>query len=201
MTLPDLQTLVEPLTALIGLLNRLGVKGVIVGGVAVSLLGKPRFTADVDAVVHMPDDQLPSFLSRAREIGFAPRVDDPVTFARRHNIILLKHNPTGIGIDISMALLPFEVELISRATPVTIGSLTFAIPTPEDLIIMKAVAHRSQDLIDIEAIRTAHPTLDMKRIRRWIREFARVLHTPEIAADVERIMKQFKKSKKGHGKH
>ena len=36
---------------------------------------------------------------------------------------------------------------------------------PEDLIIMKAIAHRPKDMLDIESIITSHPKLDRKRIQ------------------------------------
>ncbi|MDO9302066.1 MAG: hypothetical protein Q7T89_11810 [Anaerolineales bacterium] len=52
----------EPFRAAIEALQRLLLKqndrGVIVGGVAVSLLGKPHFTADVDAVFLLSTDEL-----------------------------------------------------------------------------------------------------------------------------------------------
>ena len=47
--------------------------------------------------------------------------------------------------------------------------------TPEDLIIMKAVAHRRQDMEDIQAVIERHPNLDRQRIRLWVQQFAEVL--------------------------
>ena len=66
-------------------------------------------------------------------------------------------------------------------------------PAPEDLIIMKAVAHRQRDLIDIEAILDAHPKLNLKRIRKWVKEFSSVLEMPEILKDIEKMLKRKKK--------
>ena len=52
MSVPEsLSPLIEPLAAVQRLLIRFHEKGVIIGGVAASLLGKPRLTADVDAVM------------------------------------------------------------------------------------------------------------------------------------------------------
>ncbi len=45
-----LAPLLDPLQAVQNLLSVFGERGVIIGGIAASLLGKPRFTADVDAV-------------------------------------------------------------------------------------------------------------------------------------------------------
>jgi len=43
--------LLEPLIAIQRLLAHFDNQGVIIGGIAASLLGKPRFTADIDAVI------------------------------------------------------------------------------------------------------------------------------------------------------
>ncbi|MGH7788900.1 MAG: hypothetical protein ACRERC_18665, partial [Candidatus Binatia bacterium] len=58
------------------------------------------------------------------------------------------------------------------------------------LIIMKAVAHRTRDLADIESLLDAHATLDRRRIRRWVKAFAEALDAPELYSDLERILTQ-----------
>lgn len=62
------------------------------------------------------------------------------------------------------------------------------LPTPEDMVVMKAVAHRARDLGDIEGIVATHPRLDVARIRRLVREFSDVLEAPELLADLERAL-------------
>jgi len=47
----DLAPLLAPLTALQRLLTRFGDRGIIIGGVAASLLGRPHLTANVDAMM------------------------------------------------------------------------------------------------------------------------------------------------------
>ena len=54
------------------------------------------------------------------------------------------------------------------------------LPTPEDLIIMKAVAHRPKDWLDIQGIIQSHPDLDRRRIREWVTQFAELLEMPEL---------------------
>ncbi|MBI5044130.1 MAG: hypothetical protein HZC10_09965 [Nitrospirae bacterium] len=48
-------------------------------------------------------------------------------------------------------------------------------------------------MIDIEAIRDAHPKLNLRRIRKWVKEFSAVLEMPEILKDLEKILKRQKK--------
>ena len=102
--------------------------------------------------------------------------------------------------DVSCGALPFEEEVIARATRVDVGGLVVPLATPEDLIVMKAIAHRGRDMADIEAILDAQPKLDVNRVRRWVGEFAAVLEMPEIADDLEKLLGNRPKPKKKKGK-
>ena len=67
---------------------------------------------------------------------------------------------------------------MARAHWAELSGVRLPLPLPEDLIVMKAVAHRPQDLTDIEAILAAHPKTNLRRVRRWVREFAAALEIP-----------------------
>ena len=60
--------------------------------------------------------------------------------------------------------------------------------TPSSLPSMKAVADRQQDALDIERIVSVTPNLDVRRIRRWVKDFADVLEAPELLADLNRML-------------
>lgn len=186
----DITPLLAPLAALQRLLARFDNQGIVIGGVAVSLLGKPRLTADVDAMILLSIKELPLLMSAAAQEGFVPRIANAQNFARRHRVLLLRHQESGINADISLGLLPFEVEAVERSTAYQVGSFAIRLPTPEDLIIFKAVAHRPKDLLDIQAIIASHTDLDRERIERWVREFAQFLETPELWEDIAPWLQQ-----------
>jgi len=166
------------------LLKRFDDRGVIIGGVAASILGKPRLTADVDVMLLLSIKDLPRLTEAAIEEGLVPRITGAQEFARRNRVLLLRHQDSGINVDISLGVLPLEVEAVERSTVYQIGSLAIRLPTPEDLIIFKAVAHRPKDLLDIQALIESNPDLDKERIERWAREFAQLLEMPEIWKDI-----------------
>lgn len=180
----DLTSLLAPLTALQRLMARFDNQGIIIGGIAASLLGRPRLTADVDAMLLLSIEELPLLMEVAAQEGLVPRITDAQDFARRHRVLLLRHQESGINVDISLGLLPFEIEAVERSIFYQVGPLAIRLPTPEDLIIFKAIAHRPQDLLDIQAILESHPHLDRKRIERWVREFAQLLEMPEVWDDI-----------------
>lgn len=181
--------LVAALEALIGWLADSQVPGIIIGGVAASLLGRPRATRDVDAVIWLDDERrLPSLVEAARGRGLSPRIDDALGFALQSRVVLLRHDASTIDLDIALGGLPFEKEAIDQAVTVSLGALRVPLPRPEDLIIMKAVAHRPRDMADIEAIIAATGSLDVDRIRGWIRQFSEALESPEMIDDMERLL-------------
>jgi hypothetical protein len=176
----DITPLLEPLIALQNLIEHYENQGVIIGGIAASLLGKPRFTADIDAVILLRVDDLAELIDAANERGIVLRIDNAEAFARKNRVLLLRHQASGTNIDISMGVLPFEAEMIARSQNRKIGNLYLRLPTPEDLIILKAVAHRTQDLADIQAIAASYPDLDQKRVQFWVDQFGEALELPNL---------------------
>jgi hypothetical protein len=161
---------------------------VVIGGLAVALLGRPRVTRDVDALVLVPEEKWATFLKRGQASGFIARLPDALDFARQNRVLLLRHSATELEIDISFGNLPFEIEAVQRAKRIRLAGTTVPLATAEDLIVMKAIAHRERDLLDIEGLLDVHPKLDFKRIRYWVGELASLLEAPEITEDLERLL-------------
>jgi hypothetical protein len=185
------QSVRETATALMRWLRAARVEGVVIGGVAVSLLAEPRMTKDVDAVVWLEGFEWENFLNSGQKHGFVPRFDAPLEFARQNRILLLTHRPTKTDVDLSLGGLPFEREAIDRAVSIRLGRATIKLASPEDLMVMKAVASRPRDWADIESLLNSFPKADLKRVRHWTAEFAAVLEAPEINDDLERLLQRW----------
>jgi hypothetical protein len=117
-------------------------------------------------------------------------ISDAEAFARRSRVLLLRHAESGIDVDISLGLLPFEIEAVERSQEYTAGALRVRLPTPEDLIILKAVAHRPKDMLDIAAVVATQPQLDTERILFWVHQFAEFLEMNELVTEIEEILRQ-----------
>lgn len=162
----------------------------IIGGVASSLLGQPRLTADIDATVVLDDDDVDQFLLAASAQGLSPRIARSAEFMRRSAMLLLKHDATGVPIDINQGRLLFEVQAAARAKTQRLGAISIPIPTPEDLIIMKAVAHRPKDIEDIRGILESQARLDVSYIQQYVQEFGNALDMPELWDDISQLLKK-----------
>jgi hypothetical protein len=103
-------------------------------------------------------------------------------------VLLLRHQPSGIELDISLATLPFEREVVERALERNVRGVCFRLATAEDLVVMKGIALRARDVADIEALLDTHPTLDLERIRTLLRAFTEALETDDFAAEFERVL-------------
>jgi predicted nucleotidyltransferase len=187
--------LLQALAAVTAWLRQADVPAAVIGGVAASLLGRPRVTKDVDLVALVEDDDVPDLLSLGTQHGITPRAEDAVAFAKVSRVLLLKHEPSGIEIDLSMATLPFEREVIERAIERSIRGVVIRLATADDLVVMKAIALRPRDVADIEALLDTHPHLDLERIRSYLRAFTEALETDDFSAEFERVLAQQRRRK------
>jgi len=188
---------IAPLPDLVGWWQSQRVSGVVIGGLAVAMLGRPRVTRDVDALVLLAEERWADFMNAGSEFGFLPRRPDALEFAQAARVLLLRHEPTAIDVDLALGCLPFEEEAVARATPVRVAGVSVPLPTPEDLIIMKSVAHRERDLWDIEGMLATHPDLDLRRVRHWVRAFADALEAPEVFDDLQQRLAHRPSRKRG----
>ncbi len=197
-----LSPLLPALRALCELLKKSRKQGMIIGGVASSLLGQARLTIDIDATVMIDDEDVDRFLTQASTEGLSPRVRHSAEFMRRSAMLLLKHDATGIPIDINQGRIPFESLAVARAKIKRRGGISIPVPTPEDLIVMKAIAHRPKDLEDIRGIVESQPKLDIAYIQRHVQELGHALDMPELWKDISSLLKgrSVQKGKGARGK-
>jgi Nucleotidyltransferase of unknown function (DUF6036) len=174
---------------LVGWLREAQVPGVVIGGIAASLLGRPRVTKDIDLLISADPDRWPALVDRGARFRLEPRISDAVEFARRSRMLLLRHQPSKLDVDVTVAGLPFEEEALRRPVMVEVGGLQLPVASPEDLIVMKSVAHRPQDVTDVEGLLDRYTDLDLDRVKDQLREFSAVLG-PEILDDFLKLLRR-----------
>ena len=139
----------------------------------------------------MLDAEAEALITSGAPFGFLPRITDAVDFARNTRMLLLRFTEGAIDVDLSLGALPFEYEVIDRSSMIDVSpEVSIRVASPEDIIVMKAVAGRGRDFMDIENIVEANPDLDVDRIRRWVREFSSVLEMPEIHDNLEKLLQR-----------
>lgn len=169
---PDLSAFLAALTVE---LERRDLRFMLIGGQAVLLHGRPRFTEDVDVTLAAGPDALPALRAASEALGLSPLPDDPEAFARRTFVLPVRHTPSGIRVDFIFSTTAYEAQAVARATRVPLGGAQVPFATAEDLLIHKLFAGRPRDLEDAEGIvRRQRATLDWTYLGRWVAEFALV---------------------------
>jgi len=146
-------------------LNDAGVRYVVVGGLAVVLHGHARLTVDVDLVVDLDEGQALRAIDALVGLGLRPRVPvNPRDFADRSIretwirdrgmqvfSMLDPSNPMRV-VDLFVDHpVPFE-ELWSRSREFELRDTHVRVASIPDLIRLKRMAGRPQDLADIEQL-------------------------------------------------
>lgn len=145
------------ITGVAAALRKAGLCPVLVGGMALVVMGSQRVTKDVDFVITHPGEHLGQLVSLFYDRGFelisgvndageaTSTIDNPKVACARLRI----DKPVSIfffnhGIDLRIDLLldfPMPAaELASHATTITIRSQKLEIASPEDLLRLKEIA-------------------------------------------------------------
>lgn len=189
MAQPADRALLDALAALQAALHELGRPAMLIGGLAAVARGVLRQTGDVDATVWAADLDLERLVAVLARHGIEPRIPDALDFAREHQVLLLRHQPSGTPVELSLAWLPFERAALERATTEDFGGVRVRVAAPEDLIVYKAVAWRDRDRADIERLLLLHGArVDLEAVRAVLREFFDLLGVPERLGELERIV-------------
>jgi hypothetical protein len=154
-------------------LQAANVRYIVVGGVAVVLHGSPRFTADLDLVIALEDENVRLALGALERLGYRPRAPVPAQqFAdpeTRRSWIEDKgltvfslwspdHPATEIDIFVEEPF-PFD-DAYARAVQADLGTSTVTVASIPDLIVLKRRAGRPKDLADISALEALSAEVD-----------------------------------------
>jgi predicted nucleotidyltransferase len=167
-----------------------GVSYAILGGLALQHWGEPRNTQDVDIVVLVPSKQEDDFLKATLQ-HFHPRMADAQSFARRYRVLLIEAS-NHVPIDLALGIPGYEEEALRRVSKISFAGLApVRILSAEDLIIHKCVAGRPRDVEDVERVLIRQRVkLDLRYIRRWLRDFAQIIDAHDPRAIFEGAVKK-----------
>ena len=162
----------------------------LIGGVALMRWGRLRTTEDVDGAL------LTMFVHEEKFVDtilahFRSRIEDARSFALNNRVLLLTAS-NGVSIDVSLAGLPFEEQMISRASLCDYGKgLFFLTCSAEDLVILKAFAGRDKDWSDVQSVlERQRGKLDFGIIFDNLRPLTELKEAPEICVKLEELIRQ-----------
>ena len=147
-------------------LNAKKIKYILVGGMAVNLLGIPRMTYDIDLLLYLQDSNLRKFLLLMKKWGFRPNIPvemmDFIKKENRQEWVKNKNMKAFNLVNPDWAIREIDIVINTpvdyKKAIVNVKHLSLhgvSIPTISirDLILMKRKSGRAQDKKDIENLR------------------------------------------------
>lgn len=169
-------------------LDSAGFPWMCIGGIAVIAQGVRRTTTDIDVALKGEGIDLALLVRHLARHGIRPRIDDAVAFARRSQVLLLEHAPTGVDLDVSLAWLSFEHEALAAHVSIDFAGVIAPAARPEDLVIYKLFAGRAHDLTDAESLLLMHRrSIDLVRVRRVLEQLGEMSGEPAIPQRLDQI--------------
>lgn len=161
-------------------------RGLYVGGVALMAAGEPRMTKDVDLILFLAKDLTGPLIDAADKSGFTlsrAQVSEDISF--RHTFRFMYRD---VAVDFIIASSPLERSAWSRRRRLKIFGRVVAIPSAEDLILLKLVPGRPQDMVDAQRIveRTG-PKLDRRYLRQWAEQLDGEAQDSRFTVRLEKI--------------
>lgn len=155
------------------LLTQSGYEYAVMGGLAVRVHSIPRPTHDVDLTITIDRSELPTLFASLERLGHTVPgsyqrgwVDEvggmPLVKVRTY-----MSGSNGVDIDIFLNETDFQKSYLARRMEVTVGDRSLWVVTPEDLILLKLLASRPRDLLDVADILFTQGQLDESYMRTW----------------------------------
>jgi hypothetical protein len=156
-----------------------------IGGLALQRWSEPRETVDVDVSLFTGFGEVDLYTDVLLK-HFEPRISDATAFAKERRVLLIRSS-NGVGIDVSLAALPYEALVIKRSSNFDFPpGIKLRTCSAEDLVVLKAFAGRGQDWVDVERIIVRQTgKLDWHYILEQLRPLAELKEAPEIIDQLE----------------
>lgn len=146
--------------------NEEGIRYLVVGGLAMNLLGVPRATYDIDILIDLEDDNIQVLMKLMKEWGFKPKVPvNVMDFAhksKRDEWIATKNMKAFNLVNTKWALSEIDIiidapvayaEARKRASKISVHGVSIPVISIDDLVKMKQAAGRDLDKADIQYLK------------------------------------------------
>jgi len=169
-------------------LNKEKFEYIIIGGIAAGTLGEPRVTGDVDVDILLEKDKIPDFLRKAKEAGL--KVDEQKCKKSAGKRGIFQINYGDFHIDFIIASIDLERQAFKRKRTVRLYNIEAFFPTPEDLILLKLIPARAQDLLDVKGIITRNKAkLDREYLQAQARKLCDEAQDMRILNELRELLK------------
>ena len=156
--------------AMVVTLNERRVRYAIIGGIAILQHTRVRTTDDIDALMTVPQIEMPGLFEALQGRGFTVDILKNIRELRDDGFTSVRF--ADVAIDLMQPILPVYAHVLDRAIDALILGQSAKVSSAEGLIVMKLIAMRPQDEADIQDLLAAYAGgLDLDYVRAELDTF------------------------------
>src|SRR6266852_1712693 len=171
----------DSLSSLARLFERAGVEYAVIGAHAVNAWVEPRATADVDVTVCANAAEQQRLRGLFEHAGYVVAREHGATLPSGPDFVRFVAAGRPLVVEIQSAKTDLQRELVSRARRSESG---LRIATAEDLIVLKLIAYRPKDRLDLLGLMRVKD-LDWLYVERWAHAWQVLERLAEARAEID----------------
>jgi len=163
----------QMLRRMIDCFERLGLPYVVMGGLAVRIHALPRPTYDVDFTLSIPRSDLYKLFNAVQDMGLTVPSQylsgwvDEVADMPLVKFRTFLADGKGIDVDVFLAETDFQTNVMNNRLSVDLDGKPIWVVKPEDLLLLKLLASRPRDLIDVADLIFIQGQLNEPYLHDW----------------------------------
>jgi len=139
----------------------------VIGAHAVNAWIEPRLTADIDVTAQISSADLARLQAQLEAARFRLTRVEGMELPSGPDFVRFASDDAPVVVEIQAAKTDLQRAVIARAIRAEDG---VRVATAEDLIVLKLIANRPKDQVDLQGL-VALPSLDWRYIERWAAEW------------------------------
>jgi len=139
----------------------------VIGAHAVNAWIEPRLTADIDVTAQISSADLARLQAQLEAARFRLTRVEGMELPSGPDFVRFASDDGTVVVEIQAAKTDLQRAVIARAIRAEDG---VRVATAEDLIVLKLIANRPKDQVDLQGL-VALPSLDWRYIERWAAEW------------------------------
>jgi hypothetical protein len=185
----------ELLVKIVKILDKLKIPYLVTGGIAVLIWGKPRFTADIDIVIHLQEKNIKKLIKELLMTFKEGYIEEKaIKEALKHKSEFNFLEPvTGIKVDfwIYKKEDEFDKERFKRKIKIRILDYEVNFTSPEDLILIKLnwykMSKLEREIEDIKSIlKFSKEKIDFDYLKKWSQKLSTLNILNEILKEINK---------------
>jgi hypothetical protein len=166
----------------------------VIGGQAVLIYGRPRFTRDIDVTLGIDVEDFALLEKVCKKLKLRILPENPEDFANQTRVLPTEEPNSGIRVDFVFSFSEYERQAIKKAKGVDISNYPVKFASCEDVVIQKMIAGRAIDEEDVKSILIRNKSsIELKYVKKWLSEFNKISEYKGVLKRFDNLLNEYGK--------